>query len=528
VSDITSRIGTANVADQPSSEITTRQGSIQSGPQETVSSLAKDLSKAASYAGSVNGALSTADIRDKARRIIGSLEGDASQVGKDSPDVKSPASGDFASSSRASQAEEFAKGNAENPFKGLSRDQLSVIVYDESETFTLSERRAALSETRSQEGLWQKSAANSGVNEFTTTGSLDKFVASAQSYYRSLPEFDKAQYPENQLERIDAVSKVVNGNTSKEIVSENISNVLGQPVLSATRTVLASNSPATGNIQGAVISAKDDKADDEGQKILRDRLFGGNDPSVVSGSSGMSTSNISRSPHDFLTSEDRDFLASVYSHSKSQGVDLDYVDQLAGELGDYRRHDDGRLSRSFNDGTNYDVSGHRLTVSFSQEDSDTAARILNGKALSSTGLDKGFINHILDPGYGALTNTSSLRFLEKVVVQSSREADPQADLGADFSNYIPLKNIKDNVRITAEASATLPPFEPDIKNENGSWVVTDKGRSAGVTLDQWKKHSVSTDATALRYSYILDALSEKPGIGKQASWLSQLIKGFNS
>lgn len=45
---------------------------------------------------------------------------------------------------RAKQATSLVNGSGSNPFKGMSRDQLALIAYDDSGTFTVNEQRAAL------------------------------------------------------------------------------------------------------------------------------------------------------------------------------------------------------------------------------------------------------------------------------------------------------------------------------------------------------------------------------------------------
>lgn len=143
------------------------------------------------------------------------------------------------------------------------------------------------------------------------------------------------------------------------------------------------------------------------------------------------------------------------------------MDRLAEELGDYRQHDNGRLSSNFNNGTHYDVQGRQLTVSFNEQDAATAERILNGTAISSTRLDQGFLRHILDPGYGALSNTSDLGFLEQMVTKFSSEGSAQSSLDSRFATYTPVISIKDNIVLSASEDVKLKPFEPDITNVNG-------------------------------------------------------------
>jgi hypothetical protein len=127
--------------------------------------------------------------------------------------------------------------------------------------------------------------------------------------------------------------------------------------------------------------------------------------------------------------------------------------------------------------------GHQLTVAFNDKDAATASRILSGPAIGSTRLDQGFVRHILDPGYGALSNTSNLGFLEQMVTKFSSEGATQSSLGSQFATYTPVASIKDNIVLNASKDVKLKPFEPDITNVNGVWTVTEKGMAVGISLD---------------------------------------------
>ena len=258
------------------------------------------------------------------------------------------------------------------------------------------------------------------------------------------------------------------------------------------------------------------------------RLFGGTEPEVANGAQGMSTSNIGRSAFEFLTREDRALVAEMYAYAQEQGTDLTHVDRLAEDLGDYRQHDNGRLSSNFNNGTHYDVQGRQLTVSFNEQDAATAERILNGTAISSTRLDQGFLRHILDPGYGALSNTSDLGFLEQMVTKFSSEGSAQSSLDSRFATYTPVISIKDNIVLSASEDVKLKPFEPDITNVNGVWTVTEKGAAAGITLDQVIGKSQRSDAasTGLEQNrYILDAFfGRNEQSTSRPDWLTSLLE----
>lgn len=112
---------------------------------------------------------------------------------------------------RARQATEYVARHvrqnrrAENPFAGLSREQLNLIVYDEAGPYTLHERSAAHSaviamESEWNHGLWGPERLESAANN----GRTPKFYAEVLAHYRTLEPIEQAQYPdiyESRLER---------------------------------------------------------------------------------------------------------------------------------------------------------------------------------------------------------------------------------------------------------------------------------------------------------------------------------------
>ncbi|GGW42337.1 hypothetical protein [Vreelandella hamiltonii] len=143
-------------------------------------------------------------------------------------------------------------------------------------------------------------------------------------------------------------------------------------------------------------------------------------------------------PQHFLTESDRSLISEMYELAYEEGVDLRYVDQLAKDLGRYRKYDDGSMRGSFNE-SSYDLQGRKQTVSFTEKDATTAERILSGSALSSTRLDQGFIRWRLDPGQG-FNLSSNHDFLEQMVTQFSSGGNEVAELGSKFSSYVRLEN----------------------------------------------------------------------------------------
>lgn len=88
--------------------------------------------------------------------------------------------------------------NAKSPFDALSREQLNLVAYDDSGSFTLNERRAAWHGIQKMDDAWRKVAIPEGLIEQTRTGKASKFYQEALSYFKSLPTIEKAvDYPKD-------------------------------------------------------------------------------------------------------------------------------------------------------------------------------------------------------------------------------------------------------------------------------------------------------------------------------------------
>ncbi|MER0058600.1 hypothetical protein [Pectobacterium polaris] len=73
---------------------------------------------------------------------------------------------------RAKQATSFVNGDGANPFRGMPREQLALIAYDESGDFTVNERRAAWLESYDQEQQWKRAAIAKMDEEYNRTGQV--------------------------------------------------------------------------------------------------------------------------------------------------------------------------------------------------------------------------------------------------------------------------------------------------------------------------------------------------------------------
>ncbi len=95
--------------------------------------------------------------------------------------------------------------NAKSPFENLSREQLNLIAYDDSGSFTLNERRAAWQGVQKMDDAWRKVAISEGVIEQARTGKATKFYREALNYLKSLPTIEKAvDYPKDAQSILEA------------------------------------------------------------------------------------------------------------------------------------------------------------------------------------------------------------------------------------------------------------------------------------------------------------------------------------
>jgi len=166
--------------------------SIKNEPRLTA--LATQLSAAAERAAQRDGQLSRSELADLAARIMDRLGGLSYSLAKDFYDSQLPDTDDPELLERAHQANDFAKGKGPNPFKGFSRDQLSLIVYDESGAFTVSERRAAMFEKAEQHNAWAQYIIGKMDAEYQQTGRTDQGLYEILDFYNALPPIEVAEY----------------------------------------------------------------------------------------------------------------------------------------------------------------------------------------------------------------------------------------------------------------------------------------------------------------------------------------------
>lgn len=278
---------------------------------------------------------------------------------------------------------------------------------------------------------------------------------------------------------------------------------------SAQETPASNSAPAAATAKATPVPSTSVSL--SGKALMLSRLFGTTDPNatlpVLDGAHGMDRGNSGIQATNYLTENDRSVIADMYSYAQQQGTDLQYVDTLAVTLGRYRQSDNGRLATGGNKGTDFDSAGHQLSFSYSPADTATADRILNGNAINSTQLDRGFIRYILDPGM-ALGNTANISFMEQMVTKFSDQGTSATPLPAKFSSFSVNDMTMKNVVITASKEVVYKAPQSQIANIDGQWYVFDP--SVMEDLDPSQRLS------AQRNQPIVDSLLASQGTSKES------------
>ncbi len=163
----------------------------------TLSSLAQQLSDSASRADAQYAGLSHKEFGATATALLSKITGTLYSASRTINDAEVPDSTDPERLARAKQATAFVNGNGQNPFAGLSRDQLALITYDDSGLYTTNERRAAWEEASDQEYAWRQKAVAQAMAEYNSSGKLTDFFSNVLEHYKSLPAIEQAQYPQD-------------------------------------------------------------------------------------------------------------------------------------------------------------------------------------------------------------------------------------------------------------------------------------------------------------------------------------------
>ncbi|MEI7376111.1 hypothetical protein [Dickeya chrysanthemi] len=173
----------------------TAQATRSGEPQ--LSSMARLLSEAATRAAARDASTDRRGLAAIASTVAEELFGAGYNRNKAAYDAEVPDSTDPQRLAQARQATDFANGKAPNPFKGMSRDQLALITYDDSGAFTVNERRAAWQESYDQNQEWKRAVVARIMEEYNSKGRVSASTyRSILDHYQSLPAIEEAQLPD--------------------------------------------------------------------------------------------------------------------------------------------------------------------------------------------------------------------------------------------------------------------------------------------------------------------------------------------
>ncbi|CAD5269581.1 MULTISPECIES: hypothetical protein [Halomonadaceae] len=173
-----------------------------SKPTSQLSTLAQQLSDSALRAEERDASLDRKALGQKADALLQPIVRDF-HLHRAKYDAEVPDTDDPELLERAKQATSFVSGRGSNPFSGLSQDQLALVIYDDSGTFTANERRAAWLEGRAQETAWKQAVVARGQLEYSQTGKMTEFFKEVLGNYNELPPIMQAQYPDFYAPRLE-------------------------------------------------------------------------------------------------------------------------------------------------------------------------------------------------------------------------------------------------------------------------------------------------------------------------------------
>ncbi|CAM0553552.1 hypothetical protein EHLJMEHL_03649 [Vreelandella titanicae] len=174
-----------------------------SKPSSQLSTLAQQLSDSALRAEERDASLDRKALGQKADALLSQITGQGYHNNRTRYDAEVPNTDDPELLERAKQATSFVNGRGSNPFSGLSQDQLVLIIYDDSGTFTANERRAAWQEDYDQRQEWKQAVIARGKLEYSQTGKMTDFFKEVLGNYNELPPIMQAQYPDFYAPRLE-------------------------------------------------------------------------------------------------------------------------------------------------------------------------------------------------------------------------------------------------------------------------------------------------------------------------------------
>ncbi len=207
----------------PSSPATNEAASISKKIVD-FSSFAQQLSEAESRAFTREISLTRQELAIKGKNIVNKIVGSDYWANRKIHDAEVPKTDDPLHLARAQQSTAFINREGPNPFKGMSREQLSLIAYDESGIFTVNERHAAWSEAYDQDQVQKRIVVAKMNEEYNRTGKVVDSLIDLLNFYKSMPAIDRViQIPADYEAKL--TSHVLTGGITESL--ENFSSLWG-------------------------------------------------------------------------------------------------------------------------------------------------------------------------------------------------------------------------------------------------------------------------------------------------------------
>lgn len=205
-----------------------------SGSDPELSLLSRQLADSAIRAEARDARFDRSQLGVEADRLLNQIFGDVYQSDKTRHNNEQPKTFDAALLERAARATEYVVRSdkhdktAKNPFEGLSREQLNLIVYDEDGPYTINERRAAFYGVSDIESSWRRELmVRLDVESAANDGRTPRFYTEVLAQYLSLPAIEQAQLPENyEAELIGRIEE--NGGKRDETVIHTLFEILAR------------------------------------------------------------------------------------------------------------------------------------------------------------------------------------------------------------------------------------------------------------------------------------------------------------
>ncbi|WP_162874641.1 hypothetical protein [Pseudomonas viridiflava] len=182
-----------------------------SSANATLSTLSRQLADSAIRAEHRDKTMDRRQLGAEASRILNKMAESDWRLDRADYKIELPETDDPELLKRARQAAEFVARyahnhvGAKNPFDGLSRAQLNLIVYDDEGPYTMDERSAACSAVCEIEGKWNDALwGPERLESAANNGRTPMFYTEVLAHYRTLEPIEEAQYPdiyESRLER---------------------------------------------------------------------------------------------------------------------------------------------------------------------------------------------------------------------------------------------------------------------------------------------------------------------------------------